>query len=360
MDLKAVNKPYQQEIECAIKSVLDSGWYIMGERLSSFEKEFAAYCGTEYCIGVANGLDALTLILRAYEFNDGDEVIVPANTFIASILAISQVGLTPILVEPDPVTFHIDPLEIERKVTSRTRAIMVVHLYGQIVDMIPIYEIASRFGLKVIEDAAQAHGAEFNGKKAGSLGDAAAFSFYPGKNLGCLGDGGAITTNDPNLADKLSILRNYGSFQKYHCLVKGVNSRLDELQAAVLSVKLKYLDTENEYRRKIARRYRSAITNPSIQLPLLGLTNESTHVWHLFVVRAVSRDRLQKYLKDESIHTVIHYPIPPHKQTAYGEWSHLNLPITERIHDEVLSLPLNPAMTDEDADRVILAINSFD
>jgi len=361
LDLKQVNERYRSEIETAVHEVLDSGWYILGEQVRRFEEEFAAYCGIKHCIGVGNGLDALTLILRAYadEWGPEAEVIVPANTYIASILAVTFSGLKPVPVEPSLDTYLIDPAEIEKKITSRTRAIMVVHLYGQVVNMRPVHELAQRYGLKIIEDAAQAHGAMWEGKRAGSLGDAAGFSFYPGKNLGCLGDGGAVTTNDDELADRIYHLRNYGSRKKYYCSFKGANSRLDEMQAAILRVKLRHLDEDNENRRRVAVYYSANISNPLITLPAVASGDELSHVWHLFVIRTKERDRLQQYLRERGIETLIHYPVPPHKQLAYREWNHLEFPVTETIHREVLSLPMSPVLTEADMREVVRQINRF-
>ncbi|MGG3937827.1 DegT/DnrJ/EryC1/StrS family aminotransferase [Anoxybacillus kestanbolensis] len=360
LDLKGINNQYKKEIKVAFERVMDSGWYILGEEVESFEKEFAAYCGTKYAIGVANGLDALALILKAYGIGEGDEVIVPANTYIASILAISANGATPVLVEPNISSYNLDPNKIEEKITSKTKAIMVVHLYGQAANMDPINEIAKRYNLKVIEDGAQAHGAKYKGKRVGNLGDAAGFSFYPGKNLGALGDGGAITTNDSELATKLRALRNYGSHIKYENLYKGVNSRLDELQAAILRVKLPHLDKENEQRRKIAEYYLENIENPKITLPVVENGDRESHVWHLFVIRTENREHLQKTLEEHGVQTLIHYPIPPHKQEAYSEWNHLSYPITEKIHNEVLSLPISPILTIEEAKKIVDIINKYE
>jgi dTDP-4-amino-4,6-dideoxygalactose transaminase len=357
LDLQAVNEAYRTQIDSAVKRVLDSGWYLLGKEGEAFENEFAAYCEAKHCIGVANGLDALNLIIKAYDFGPGDEIIVPANTYIASILAISQNGCIPVLVEPDIRTYNINPALIEARLTPQTKAIMVVHLYGQAVDMDKIWEIAKKYNLKVIEDSAQAHGAIYQGRRTGNLGDASGFSFYPGKNLGCLGDGGAITTNDDVVADKLRALRNYGSHKKYCNLYKGVNSRLDEIQAAILRVKLGGLDRDNQRRRIIVKRYSEEITNSKISLP--ELLSENGHVWHLFVVRCADRDGLQRYLADHDIQTLIHYPTPPHKQEAYKEWNGLTFPVTEQIHREVLSLPISPIMTDEEVSSVIRVINQW-
>jgi dTDP-4-amino-4,6-dideoxygalactose transaminase len=358
LDLKAINSRHKTEIQEAISGVIDSGWYILGEAVKQFEEAFVTYCGTKHCIGVANGLDALILILRAYGYGPGDEIIVPANTYIASILAISAVGATPVLVEPDLKTYLINTASIEEKITKNTKAILLVHLYGQACPMDEINNIANKYNLKIIEDSAQAHGAIYKDTRVGNLGDASAFSFYPGKNLGALGDGGAVTTNDDKLAETLRALRNYGSHKKYENLYKGMNSRLDELQAPILSVKLKYLDVDNQKRREISQTYRKEINNPQIILPSVYGSEES-HVWHLFVVRTIKREKLQKYLLDNGVQTVIHYPIPPHKQQAYREWNHLEFPITEQIHEEVLSLPISPVMSGDEIHKVIEVINTF-
>ena len=363
LDLKKVNDAHGDEISAAIQRVLDSGWYLLGAEVSSFEEEFAEYCGAKHCLGVANGLDALILILMGYRelgvMQAGDEVIVPANTYIASILAISRAGLKPVLVEPDKLTYNIDPTLIEAAITERTKAIMAVHLYGQCADMDVINAIAKNHDLKVIEDAAQAHAATCRGRKAGSLGDAAGFSFYPGKNLGCLGDGGAVTTDDVDLATAIRALRNYGSEKKYHNQYQGMNSRLDEIQAAILRVKLKALNGDTEKRRKVAEAYLSGLTSQSSGLILPYVADYGAPAWHLFVVRTSQRDLLAEHLKQQGVQTVIHYPIPPHHQVAYPEFSGYSLPITERIHDEVLSLPISPVMTDEDISSVIDAVLSF-
>lgn len=343
----------------SINCFLQSGWYILGQEVENFEREFATFCGTKYCVGVANGLDALTLILQAHNIGEGDEVIVPSNTYIASILSISAVGATPILVEPDLLTYNIDPAQIEEKLSSRTKAIMVVHLYGQSCDMTPIRELAQKYNLKIFEDCAQAHGAKYNDQRVGNLGDAAAFSFYPGKNLGALGDAGAITTNDEQIYSKLRALRNYGSHKKYENLYKGTNSRLDEIQAAVLMVKLKYLDQENQRRRIIADYYSAHINNTYITLPQVSNGDPESHVWHVFVVRAKDRNHLQNYLTNKGIQTLIHYPLPPHKQKAYSEWNNESFPISEKIHNEILSLPISPVMSLEDAIKITEALNEY-
>lgn len=367
LDLKAINAQYRDELTTACARVIDSGWYISGNELDRFEKEFSSYCGSKHAIGVANGLDALTLTLRAWKelgkLKEGDEVIVPANTYIASILAVSANGLVPVLVEPDLATYNLCPKNTEAALTSKTRAILPVHLYGQLADMPAIMDIAERHNLLVLEDSAQAHGASINGKKAGNWGDASGFSFYPGKNLGALGDAGAVTTNDDELADTLKALRNYGSHEKYKNLFKGVNSRLDEIQAAMLSVKLRYLDTEITHRRAVAAAYFQGINNPEIVLPFENLTHniqqESSHVWHLFVIRSKQREALQKHLVSQGVQTLVHYPVPPHQQQAYKEWNKRSFPVTEKIHQQVLSLPIGPAMNKKQISAVINACNSF-
>lgn len=365
LNLKQINKQYREELIEACTRVIDSGWYIGGNELSEFEKIFAIYCGTKYAIGVANGLDALILIIRAWKelgkLKEGDEIIVPANTYIASMLAITANNLKPILVEPESNSFNISPSSIEAAITDKTKAILAVHLYGQLADMLSIKKISEKHNLLIIEDAAQAHGAALNGIKAGNWGDAAAFSFYPGKNLGALGDAGAITTNDQKLANVLTALRNYGSHEKYINIYAGVNSRLDEIQAAMLNVKLKYLDSEVSHRRAIAEMYLENIKNPLIKLPILNINAMSfdQHVWHLFVILCEKRDELQKFLENKGIQTLIHYPIPPHKQLAYKELNQLSFPITERIHDQVLSLPISPTLTFTDVQKIIESINEF-
>lgn len=358
LDLKKINMRHEKAIQEGVSQVLHSGWYILGEQVKLFEKEFATYCGTDYCLGVANGLDALELIIRAYDIGAGDEVIVPSNTYIASILAISANGATPILVEPERATYNIDPAKIEEKITDNTKAIMVVHLYGQACDMNPINALAKKYNLKVIEDCAQSHGAIYDGKRAGNLGDAAAFSFYPGKNLGALGDAGAITTNDEELYNKLHALRNYGSHKKYQNLFKGYNSRLDELQAPILKEKLKYLDEDNNYRRKIADYYLNSIDNQHIMLPSTKEEPES-HVWHVFVVQVNDREHFMQYMTDHEIQTIIHYPIPPHKQEAYIEWKEHSYPISEEIHERIVSLPISPVMPEEHVKKVVEVINGY-
>lgn len=366
LDLKAINATMREQLIEACTRVIDSGWYIAGNELSRFESEFSSYCGSKHSIGVANGLDALILTFRAWKelgkLKDGDEVIVPANTYIASILAITENRLVPVLVEPDGVTYNLCPRKAEAAITAKTRAILPVHLYGQLANMPALLDIAQRHNLLVLEDSAQAHGASINGRRAGNWGDASGFSFYPGKNLGALGDAGAITTNDDELAQSLRALRNYGSHEKYKNLYQGVNSRLDEIQAAMLSVKLKYLDEQTVQRRQLAQIYQDGISNPAITLPLasgVSALDLSSHSWHLFVVRCEQRDALQKHLAAQGIQTLIHYPIPPHQQQAYTQWSKLSLPLTEQIHQQVLSLPMGPIMTTGEATEVVAACNSF-
>lgn len=357
LDLHKINERFRTEVDERIKQVLDSGWYLLGKQDEEFEKNFANFCGAKHCIGCANGLDALNLIIKGYGFKEGDEIIVPANTYIASILAISENGCTPVLVEPDINTYNINPDLIEEKITPRTKAIMVVHLYGQAVEMDKIWELAKKYNLKIIEDSAQAHGAIYNNKRTGNLGDSSGFSFYPGKNLGCMGDGGAITTNDDDLANKLRALRNYGSHKKYCNLFKGVNSRLDEIQAGILDVKLPHLDEDNQKRREIAKYYLENIKNNKIILP--KYKDDKSHVWHVFAIRTENRDELQEYLKNNKIQTLIHYPTPPHKQEAYKEWNNLSFPITEEIHRTILSIPISPVMTTEEIKKVVEVINAF-
>lgn len=361
LDLKEINTQMREELLAACARVVDSGWYIGGAELAGFEQEFADYCGSRHCIGVANGLDALNLTLRAWKelgkLKEGDEVIVPANTYIASILAVTENRLTPVLVEPDPASYNLCPRGVESALSPRTRAILAVHLYGQLADMPSLLDIAERHDLLVLEDSAQAHGASLDGCKAGNWGHASSFSFYPGKNLGALGDAGAITTSDDELALTLRALGNYGSHEKYKNLYQGVNSRLDEIQAAMLSVKLRYLDAQTCHRRQIAHLYRQGMDNPAIDLP--SCRTEEQHVWHLFVIRCQQRERLQRHLADNGIQTLIHYPIPPHRQPAYRAWGKLSLPLTERLHEEVLSLPIGPTLGEEEAQHVIRCINTF-
>lgn len=364
LDLHKINERFRGELDAATKRVLDSGWYLLGREVEAFERDFAAFCGTKHCIGVANGLDALNLIIKAYGFGPGDEIIVPANTYIATLLAVSENGATPVLVEPNWKTRLIDADLIEAAITPRTKAIMVVHLYGRAMEMTKVWELAKKYHLKVIEDSAQAHGAAFDGRRCGNLGDASGFSFYPGKNLGCLGDGGCVTTNDDALAEKIRAIRNYGSDRKYHHIYKGVNSRLDEIQAAWLAAKLPRLDADNRRRAEIATRYCKEIKNPLIELPddpnaRLSADDQLAHVWHVFAVTCPERDRLDAALTAAGIQTNIHYPTPPHLQGAYAELANLKLPISERMHREILSLPISPVLTDEEVGAVIEAVNNF-
>ena len=361
LNLKKVNEPFEIALQEKMKQFLASGWYILGNEVKTFETNFANYCGVKHCIGVGNGLDALVLIFKAYiklgKLQKGDEVIIPANTYIASVLAVMQADLVPVLIEPRLETYTIDSEKIEAKITPKTKAILPVHLYGQLCEMKVINSIAKKHNLLVVEDAAQAHGAMWNGIKAGNFGNAAGFSFYPGKNLGALGDAGAITTNDDALAEVLFSMRNYGSKVKYENEIIGVNSRLDELQAAFLNIKLGHLDAENESRRTIAIRYLSEIKNDKIVLPQWDESNN--HVFHLFVIRTDNRLALQNYLKECGVETMIHYPIPPHKQKALATWNHLSLPITEQIHNEVLSIPMNSSLTNDEIDYIISKLNVY-
>jgi dTDP-4-amino-4,6-dideoxygalactose transaminase len=358
LDLKKVNNSFEPDLTNAIKRVIDSGWYLLGNEVKSFEQEYSRFIGVKHCIGVANGLDALRLIFKAYLelgiMKEGDEIIVPANTYIASILAISDNRLVPVLVEPDIATYNIDPYKIEEKITDRTKAIMIVHLYGQNAMHHEILNLTKKYKLKLIEDNAQAQGCRYGEKCTGSIGDAAGNSFYPGKNLGALGDAGAVTTDDDELAEIIRTLANYGSKVKYQNLYKGLNSRLDEIQAAVLRVKLPRLVADNNHRREIAQQYIKNIKNQNIILPS---NSGLEHVWHLFVIRIQDREKLQHYLNDSGIQTLIHYPIPPHKQSAYKEWSDLVFPVTEKIHKEVLSLPISPVMNDEEVSLIIDILN---
>jgi dTDP-4-amino-4,6-dideoxygalactose transaminase len=366
LDLKLINEQYRDDLVQACARVIDSGWYIQGAEVKNFEQEFAEYCGSKHCIGVANGLDALTLVFRTWKeigkLKDGDEVIVPANTYIASILAITENRLRPVLVEPDSVTYNISPASIRAAITENTKAILVVHLYGQLAPMPEIMDISEKYGLLVLEDSAQAHGALLDGKKAGSWGDAAGFSFYPGKNLGALGDAGAVTTNDDEVAEVLRALGNYGSYKKYENQYLGVNSRLDEIQAALLRVKLRKLNAETWRRREIAVAYAKGINNSALQLPIASDSSVeclANHVFHLFVVRTKNRIALQRHLLDSGVQIMLHYPIPPHRQQAYKGWHMPSLPLTEDIHAEVISLPISPVMSVEQVDQVIAACNSY-
>ena len=361
LDLQAINQQYANELRHAADEVINSGWYLLGEATKAFETDYAEYIGTRHCIGVANGLDALTLIYKAYIelgiMQPGDEVIVPANTFIASILAITENGLKPILVEPDIHTLEIDDTLIEQAITPRTRSIMLVHLYGRCAYTEHIGEICQKHQLKLVEDNAQAHGCRYGQQRTGSLGDAAGHSFYPGKNLGALGDGGAVTTDNEELAQVIRALANYGSNKKYVFKYKGRNSRLDELQAAMLSVKLHHLEEDNRRRQQIAHYYYEHISHPCVSLPMR--LPDASNVYHLFPVICEQRDQLQQHLNEAGIQTLIHYPIPPHQQECYKEWSHLSLPVTERIHQTELSLPISPVLSNEEARIVVEAINTF-
>ena len=368
LDLQKINAQYSDELKQVASEVIDSGWFLQGGRLESFEKKLAGYIGSSHAIGVANGLDALRLILNAYiqlgVMKIGDEVIVPANTYIASLLAISDNKLVPVLVEPTASSFNLDIALIEKHITPKTKAIMVVHLYGQVCWSDALATLAKKHDLKIIEDNAQAIGAEWNGIKTGNLGDAAGFSFYPGKNLGALGDAGAVTTNDAVLADLVRALGNYGSRKKYVNEFQGLNSRLDEIQAAFLEVKLKHIDSENQYRRQLAALYLDGIKNPKIKLPVpenntFTAEKNKEHVWHLFVIRCQQREKLQEYLTSNGVQTLIHYPIPPNKQLAYKDLNHLDYPITNAMHQEVLSLPLSPVMSEEEVYEVIAILNRF-
>ncbi|QEE51345.1 DegT/DnrJ/EryC1/StrS family aminotransferase [Flavobacterium alkalisoli] len=364
LDIQKINLQHQQEIEERLLKTFRNGWYLLGEEVKAFEEKLSDYIGCSHAIGVANGLDALRLIFKGYIelgiMQPGDEVIVPANTYIASILSITDNGLIPVFTEPDIDTYNIDFSLIEDKITKKTKAIMVVHLYGQVAYSNLLTELAKKHNLKIIEDNAQSIGANWNGTKTGNLGDAAGLSFYPGKNLGALGDAGAVTTNDDELAKTIRTLANYGSQKKYVNQYKGLNSRLDEIQAAVLSVKLNYLEAENQKRREIAQYYSDNITNREIILPKVNaITSNLKHVWHLFVVRTQNRDKLQKHLSDNGVQTLIHYPTPPYQQEAYTEYSHLSFPITEQIHNEVLSLPISPVLTNEEIKTIVDILNSY-
>lgn len=367
LDLKAINYIYREELLQAVANVIDSGRYIQGAELKAFESEFAIYCGTQHCIGVANGLDALVLTLRAWKelgkLNEGDEVIVPANTYIASILAITENRLKPVLVEPDEKTYNLCPIKTATAITPNTKAILAVHLYGQLAPMPEIMALANQNGLLVLEDSAQAHGAAVSGKKAGSWGHASGFSFYPGKNLGALGDAGAVTTNDEALATTIRTLGNYGSHKKYENIYQGINSRLDEIQAAFLRIKLRHLDQEVTQRRLVAAVYCEGLRNCGFVLPMrdtdLDIESYERHVWHLFVIRSKEREKLQRYLADQGVQTLIHYPTAPHKQGAYKNWSNLNYPITENIHKEILSLPISPVLDIGTAGKVVELLNNF-
>ena len=361
LDFKDLNLPYKKKLMAAIAAVIDSGRYILGSKVEEFENKFSRYCGVKETIGTGNGLDALTLIIRAYKelgvFKEDDEILVPANTYIASILAITENRLKPILIEPDINTYNIDDRLLEKYINKKTKAILTVHLYGRVSYSKKIQAIAQKYGLKIIEDCAQAHGAMYEGKKVGNLGDVAGFSFYPSKPLGALGDAGAVTTNDKKLAEVIRALRNYGSHKKYYNNYTGINSRLDEFQAAILLVKLKYLDENNNKRRKIAELYLNNIKNNKLILPKIEV--QKSNVWHLFVIRAENRDKFFKYMLKNGIETLVHYPVPPHKQKAYHKWKDLKHPITEEIHNTVISLPLYQTMQKKEILKIIKACNGY-
>lgn len=365
LSLKKMTGLHQAEIEAAVMRVVEDGWYLQGGQTRRFEADYARFIGTRCCVGCGNGLDALTLIFRAYRemgrLSEGDEVIVPANTYIASILSITENRLKPILIEPDINSLEIDDALIEKAITPKTKAILLVHLYGRCAMTAGISALCQRYHLLLIEDNAQAHGCKYNGRRTGSLGDAAAHSFYPGKNLGALGDAGAITTDDKALADLCRALGNYGSSQKYVFPYKGLNSRIDELQAAVLSVKLRYLDAENRRRKEIARQYALYVDNPKLRIPGMEswINGDVDHVFHIFPILCRTRDALQRYLAENDVGTMIHYPIPPHRQVCYAEWNRLSLPVTEKIHREELSIPCNPALTDGEICRIVHALNAY-
>jgi dTDP-4-amino-4,6-dideoxygalactose transaminase len=361
LDLQQINAQYEQELKEAAIRVIDSGWYLMGKELETFEQNYASFCGSKHALGVANGLDALRLIFKAYlelgVMKEGDEVIVPANTYIASVLAISDNGLVPVFVEPNIHTYNLDSSKIEAALTSKTKAILTVHLYGQCSIDEQMLNICTMHNLKLIEDSAQSHGALYNNKVMGNIGDAAGHSFYPGKNLGALGDAGAVTTNDDALARTIQAIRNYGSLKKYENIYQGLNSRLDEIQAAFINVKLNYINEDIEARRKVAKFYLDNIRNSEIILP--QVLKDDGHVWHLFVIRTEHRIELQKYMEEKGVQTLIHYPIPPHKQMAYKEFNKLSFPITEKIHEEILSLPMGPVMDWEDVHNIVNVLNEF-
>ena len=361
LDLQKINAQYKIELKEAANRVIDSGWYLMGKELESFEANYADFCGVKHALGVANGLDALRLIFRGYiemgVMKKGDEVIVPANTYVASVLAITDNDLIPVFVEPNEQTYNLDSTLIEQVITPKTKAILTVHLYGQNSIDQQMLDICEKHNLKLIEDGAQSHGAAWNGKFSGGIGDSAGHSFYPGKNLGALGDAGAVTTNDAALANVISALRNYGSHEKYKNKYQGLNSRLDEIQAAFLNVKLKYIQKDIDGRRRVANYYLENIKNPNITLP--KVLEQDGHVWHLFVIRTSKREALQKYLSENGVQTLIHYPIPPHKQEAYKEFKKLSFPVTECIHDEIVSLPLSALMAIEEVEMVVKALNKY-
>ncbi|MDO5570863.1 MAG: DegT/DnrJ/EryC1/StrS family aminotransferase [Bacteroidales bacterium] len=362
LDLKEINERYEPYLSKVILDVISSGRYLLGDELNKFESAFASYCGVTNCIGTANGLDALSIIFKALiangDLKERDEIIVPANTFIATILSIINANLTPVLCEPDINTLNIDCNHLQSLITEKTKAIVAVHLYGNICNMDKICHIAQTNNLIIIEDCAQAHGASLNGRKCGTFGKASAFSFYPGKNLGALSDAGCITTDDSNLTSIFRAVLNYGMSEKYICSIKGCNSRLDEIQSAVLNYKLKFLDQETEKRRNIAEKYYSYIDNPSISMP--QRMERENSVFHIFPILCTKRDQLKKYLFDNGIDTLIHYPVPPHKQKAFKEWNDISLPVTEKIHETILSIPLNPVLTESMTDKIIKVINSFD
>ena len=361
LDLQKINAQYQEELKEAASRVIDSGWYLMGKELEIFENDYSKFCGTIYTLGVANGLDALRLIFKAYielgVMQKGDQVLVPANTYIASVLAITDNGLVPVFIEPNLKTYNIDSNKIESALSKKSKAILTVHLYGQNSIDHELMSLCKKHNLKLVEDSAQSHGAKWNGKVMGSIGDAAGHSFYPGKNLGALGDAGAVTTNDKELFETIKALRNYGSHIKYENIYQGLNSRLDELQAAFLNVKLRYIGLDISARRKVANYYLEKINNSSIILPHVNSTDE--HVWHLFVIRTKKRDELQKYLNSNNVQTLIHYPIPLYKQKAYSEYNNLRFPITELIHNEVLSLPISAVMTSNDIKKIVDLLNNI-
>jgi len=363
LDLAKVEKQFSEEIKKSVNQVIDSGWFILGQNVQKFEQEFANFCGAKHAIGVANGLDALILIFRAYIeiglLEEGDEVIIPSNTYIASILSITQNRLVPVFVEPNIESYNIDPQSIEHKITSKTKAIMIVHLYGQVAYNPEIASIAQKHDLLVVEDAAQAHGASLNGLKTGNFGDAAGFSFYPSKNLGALGDAGAVTTNDQELADVVRALGNYGSHKKYENLYKGQNSRLDEIQAAILSVKLGSLDADNDRRKQIANYYTKNIQTDKVILPKRIHEDKNSHVYHLFVVRVENRENFREFLKEKGIATDVHYPIPPHKQKAFSELNENSYPLSEKIHNEIVSIPCGLHLTDNEVEYITTSINQY-
>ncbi|MDR2927120.1 MAG: DegT/DnrJ/EryC1/StrS family aminotransferase [Cytophagaceae bacterium] len=362
LDLLKVNKPYFPEFMDATRHFLESGWYILGKEVDEFEKEYASFCGSRYCIGISNGLDALRLIFEAHKtlgnLKTGDEVIVPSNTYIASILGITQSGMTPVLVEPDSVTFNLDPKKVEAAITPKTKAVLAVHLYGQLSDMKSLNDVCNKHGLLLFEDAAQSHGALYSdGRASGNLSAAAGHSFYPGKNLGALGDAGAITTNDEEVARCVKALRNYGSHKKYYNMYEGFNMRLDENQAAWLRIRLRGLHCENEHRRKLARIYSEKLTLNGLTLPIEA--SYGKHVYHIYAILHPKRNELQQYLSTNGIHTMVHYPVPPHKQEAFGQWNHLSFPIAEKIHAQELSLPISPIHTAEEIEYVCNVANNF-